>query len=436
MMNFDNITYSNQDLDHFKQWLNLNTNSITWEGRYHKEFEDFWRNFFIPSLTFARAQERFSYVKSKLTTGPLLSWFEWLNNKFIVFTFLNKDVTINQLSLGLSIDPTILSMKLREYFVECYPHLEEELNEIFQISNVMDSTAEYDYARLVSELNITKSNMIAWDDEILASLEVTLYPEWKKLIHNFDNDMYRVKKLRWYNESFFQYKNFLKFLQELIVFSILGGLLIFSIKTGSQWYEENLASRISLFEPDFFWLDKNLTFKSQASLTESEIELSAKQIDELEQIENTQDPFEGIEELRFDGESDVIVTSLDSLPKNFEILGTERSSFEETRKGGYRDSRYGTGKAYRVMMNSVQAEQLRGELNKLLDTYQAEQVDQVQPGKNIPGGVYYNIYVPLVNLREFLARVTSLENAIIYESKTTTRTPYGKAKIFIWIKSI
>ena len=54
--------FSQNDFDRFFSWLNLNVSSITWEGRYRKEFEDFWKNFFVPSITLSRLQERFNYL--------------------------------------------------------------------------------------------------------------------------------------------------------------------------------------------------------------------------------------------------------------------------------------------------------------------------------------------------------------------------------------
>jgi hypothetical protein len=197
-----------------------------------------------------------------------------------------------------------------------------------------------------------------------------------------------------------------------------------------------MAGKISLFEPNFFWLDKSLTFREAPNQEEQKIELSLAQIDELEKVEGDQDPFEGIEELRFDDESDVTITSVESLPKNFEVATQEQSSYEEETKGGFRDQKLGSGRAFRVMMNSVSPIDAREKINKLLDVYGAEQVDKVTPGKEIPGGVYYNLYVPIGNLREFLSRIDNVEKTIIYESKTRSKMPNGMAKVFVWIKSI
>jgi hypothetical protein len=430
------IVYTRDQLDAFRDWLALNLNSITWEGRYIEEFETFWKNFFVPSITLRRVQERFDYIKETLNTGPLVSWFDWLNDKFLMYSFVNLNLSIHELSLQANISESNISLKLRDYYVERYPYLEEGLNEVFQISNVSNDNLFLRHSDIITSFAIENNSTVSWDDDLMGSLEVTLYPEWKKLLIEIENVFYKKKtniiKIR--NNMTFAKQ--LKFFQEVLILFLVGSFLLFSIRIGNKWYEDSMAGKISLFEPNFFWLDKSLTFREAPNQDEQKIELSLAQIDELEKVEGDQDPFEGIEELRFDDESDVTITSVESLPKNFEVASQEQSSYEEETKGGFRDQKVGSGRAFRVMMNSVSPLDARENINKLLDLYKAEQVDKVAPGKEIPGGVYYNLYVPLGNLREFLSRIDSVEKTIIYESKTRTKMPNGMAKVFVWIKSI
>jgi hypothetical protein len=37
---------SKNDFEHFKNWLDLDINSIAWEGRYAESFSGFWDSFF------------------------------------------------------------------------------------------------------------------------------------------------------------------------------------------------------------------------------------------------------------------------------------------------------------------------------------------------------------------------------------------------------
>merc|ERR1711991_98421 len=98
---------------------------------------------------------------------------------------------------------------------------------------------------------------------------------------------------------------------------------------------------------------------------------------------------------------------------------------------------YGNTKVYRVMMKSVDTQKSKGNLEKLLTDYGVKQVDNVKPGQAVPGGFYYNLYVPRVRLKEFLAQVMDIDEAILYESRTRAkRNPPGQNKVFIWMKSL
>ena len=191
-----------------------------------------------------------------------------------------------------------------------------------------------------------------------------------------------------------------------------------------------------MFQPNFSWLDKNLSYREDDIQSDVDIRLSSSEIEELEKTENEDDPFKNIVEERFTVESEVTITSIEDLPQRFEVAGFEQSSFEEGKKGGFRGIGVGSRKAYRVMMNSVDTYEARQRMMKYLKLYGVEQTDNVKPGKEIPGGVYYNLFVPLKNLKEFLARVNTIEKTMIYESKARRRAPAGMAKVFIWIKNI
>ena len=88
-------------------------------------------------------------------------------------------------------------------------------------------------------------------------------------------------------------------------------------------------------------------------------------------------------------------------------------------------------------MRSVDSKDARSRLDTLLKTYNVTQVDNVKPGKRVPGGMYYNLYVPRPYLKEFLAQVMDVDDSTLYESRTRSeRNPPGKNKVFIWVKSL
>jgi hypothetical protein len=74
--------------------------------------------------------------------------------------------------------------------------------------------------------------------------------------------------------------------------------------------------------------------------------------------------------------------------------------------------------------------------NEILNQYKVKQVDNVKPGMEIPGGIYFNLYVSRKILKKFLSRVSIVEESTILESKTVFGGPEGTNKVFIWIKQI
>ena len=365
------------------------------------------------------------------------SWFNWLNEKIICYVFVEKDLNLREIALQINQKESVISLILRDFYVERFPHLEDEINDIFQVSNVTSKNIFISHNKLLQELKVNGSLEGTTDDEIMTSLEVTLYPEWMKIINDIKKTFYAKKfNLQKIKEKA-SFQKQLRFIQEVaILFIFLGGVLIIVLRLFNTYYEDYLSNKISLFQPNFSWLDKNLSYKEDDIQSDVDITLSSSEIEELEKTENEDDPFKNIVEQRFTVESEVTITSIEDLPQRFEVAGFEQSSFEEGKKGGFRGIGVGSRKAYRVMMNSVDTYEARKKMMKYLKLYGVEQTDNVKPGKEIPGGVYYNLFVPLKNLKEFLARVNTIEKTMIYESKARRRAPAGMAKVFIWIKNI
>lgn len=420
----------------FRDWLELNLNNITWEGRYINEFNSFWDKMFPEKISLQNQFEKLEFARIYVTSGPLVAWFQWLKEKLICYLFLFKGYDIYQITFYSGFKESEVALILRSFFVERFPHLEEELNEKFQLSHITCENIHTTFEQIINEYSIDRVLRGTLEDEVLKNLEVTLYDDWRQLNENLKLKRMEQKQVIYEVKKNFSFKKQVKFFQELILLFIIGGALIFAVKVGNKWYEDYLVKKITLFEPNFFWLDKNLSFKSENPLGNKEIELSHKELDELEKLENKnvfKDP-EG--RSRFDVESDVVLTSVESLPKDFDVANMEQSSYEEKRKGGYRDMRYGRRRAYRIMMTSVSPKRTKKKLVEVLAKYNVKQVDNVKPGKEIPGGIYFNLYVARKVMKEFLSDVSSVQETTILESKTVFGGPAGTNKVFIWIKSI
>lgn len=430
------IKISSEDIGSFRSWLELNLESISWEGRYIKEFEEFWSNLFPSDKDAAFLISRILFCKKKSVSGPLVTWFHWLFEKFLCYLFLNKELSIHELGKVSQIGERKVALILRDFFIESYPHLEGDLNEKFHIGNVTSANLYLNYKQLKADLEMESPLQFVGEEQILKSLEITLYQDWRDI----SDELEKLNKEKQAQLDFLTqkatFKKQVKFFRELALLFLVGGLLILTIKAGNKYYEDYLVKEISLFEPNFFWLDKSLSFNAKDPLGAKEVELSYKELEKLEKIESKKVFDDNISASRFEVESDVALTSVDSLPKDFTSADLEQSEYEEKRKGGYRNSRYGRRLAYRVMMTSVSPDATKDKILSVLKYFNVKQVDNVKPGTSIPGGMYFNLYVPRKELKEFLSRVSDVEESTILESKTVFGGPYGTNKVFIWIKNI
>ena len=98
----DDVIYSKKDIDDFESWVNLNKDALTWQGRFDKEFNHFWEMFFLEDLNFSQYMSRFDYAFIHIKTGPLSSWFSWLRDSFICYSFIFKGLSSNPVNSSAS----------------------------------------------------------------------------------------------------------------------------------------------------------------------------------------------------------------------------------------------------------------------------------------------------------------------------------------------
>ncbi len=434
-MNTEEIIYTKEDFFEFRQWLHLNMEGVTWQGRFKKEFEKFWELFFLDGLSVGQVSDRFEYAISISKVGPLASWFNWLKEKLLSFTFIHKEVNIYELSKGGKISAPLLASILRNFFIDVLPHYDDYLSSKFQVGNAASDNLFVKFSDLKKDIEIPRDIRGSQEDEIMPSMEVTLYEEWEIFLKRMEKELYHKDFNFRAIKSNASIKKQFKFLLELVLLLTVGILLTVAVIHGNQWYEKYLADKISIYEPQLKWLDKTLTFKSVDDVPSQKFELN---LDDIEKAETNEKKFGKVtEDTIFNFESEVVLTSWDALPKDFDVADLELSDYEELGKRGYREYRFGNTKVYRVMMKSVDSSGSRIKLNDLLAKYSVKQVDNVKPGLAVPGGFYYNLYVPRKNLKEFVAQLMDIDEAILYESRArTTRNPPGMNRVFVWIKSL
>jgi hypothetical protein len=429
------------DFEQFKSWLDLDINLIAWEGRYADSFSGFWNSFFKDEIGPLELGERFAYAKKIAKSGPLISWLSWLYEKFIVYAFIHLGLSVREISLKFDLQERYVATLLRDHFIKVSPVHEDLINEKFQISNVHSENLFIKYADIESVLGEEARKKGTFEDDILANMEVTLYPDWPNLVKELRKD---ILSLKMDFENFRRrasFKKQVKFIQEVIILLLILSLIVFALKNTNKWYEDYLVNKITLFEPNFFWLDKSLSYQEQDLLAKQQIDLSNKELDELERLEAQSLFTDTRSETRYDPESDVVVLdSVEDVPKTFSEAETEQSEFEEkeAKKGGYRDSSYGVSnkKAYRILMASVDPDAIRNQILPLMEKFGITQVDNVKPGTKIPGGLYFNLRVPSKNLKDFMTKVSTYAEATIFESRSQGADIAGKNRVFIWVKGI
>jgi len=413
----------------FIQWLGIDIKSISWENKYKDQFDLFW------SYTFDEKEQfdnHFTKIKKFIgicQEGPFKSWLLWLQESYVIYLFQYYNFSIIEISKISRIQITDVSFMLRAYFIDNMPAQKFNINNDLSIISPQNSKAALSFKDLVESYNITEE-LIHKKDQSLKELEVTLLKSWVYVYEVLPKKEKKIIK----SSSEIPLKKQISFFQELLLLFVLSGVLILGIKFANKWYEDYLTKQVTLFESNFFWLDKNLVFESQTQKT-PEIELSFSEIDKLEKTENNLEVSDKSGVIRYEDESDVVVTSVQSLPQNFEIANMEQSSYEEKRKGGYRDFSYGRRRAYRVMLTSVKPGILKSKLYKILNNYSVRKADNVDPGKKIPGGIYFNLYISRAQIKKFLSEMDGIE-ATILESKTIFGGPRNMDKVFIWIKEV
>ncbi|MCP4913943.1 MAG: hypothetical protein GY909_12595 [Oligoflexia bacterium] len=435
-MKENEIIFSGEEILEFREWIALNMDEITWQGRYQNEFEEFWSSFFLAGQSLSQVIDRFRYAMANSQIGPLNQWFQWLKNKLICYTFIFKKADLLMISKRSGISVPEVAVILRNFFVEKFPHLDDELSEKFQVVNISSPNLFLNFKALSEELNVFPDFKGTDEEDVMTSLEITLYPEFLTLVSKMKRDLYHPNFDFSKIKSSMSFKNQLKVVQEVFILVFIAAVAIYGIKWANEKWEDSLVEKISIYEPQFKWLNRNLIFKKDRDTASNDLALNVQDLEDVEKIENKLKIDEQEEGVRYETESEVELTSWDALPKDFDVADREQSVYEEVR-GGYRESRYGNTKVYRVMMKSQDIFSSKDKLNELLKKYEVTQVDNVKPGQQVPGGVYYNIYVPRIYLKEFMAQVMETGDSVLYESRTRTRrNPPGKNKVFIWVKNI
>lgn len=424
------------DIGEFRSWLNLNLDGLTWQGRFKKEFETFWDSFFEQDLTLKELMERFDYAYSQVRIGSLSSWFLWLRDKFISYVFIFKNQSIDQIAQETGLAPSVVATILRNYLLDEYPHLDQYFSDVFQVGNILSPNLRVTFSQIRKEINIPVPASGSKDDEIMPSMEVTLFDEWslfvKRMKADFKSKQFDLSKIK-ERTSFVKQ---IKIVQDIAVLLLVFTLTIYGVKQVNVWYEKYLGNKVSIYEPQFTWLNKSLVFKGAEKKPAKEFKLN---FNDIKDITKGEIPTEFFDPENYSEESEVTLTSFENIPKDLSEADKESSVYEgdSENPNGYRETKGGTTKIYRLMMTSTNTYAARDKINSLVDKFGAEPVGESTPGQDVPGGVYYNVYVPKKNFKEFMTETMKVDQAKLFESNTSNvKNVPGKTRVFIMVKSI
>ena len=418
------VTFSKADFSQFYKWLCLDEEGITWQGKHYHDFHDFWNIFFLSDISLDQVISRFTYVCEKVKIGPLNAWFKWLQDRFIIYCFIYKNMSIEEISDQSGMDPSKIAFTIRDFYVMHIPFMMDILNECFELGNISDSSFTMNIEQLNDKLQLKDGDaekiVGSGPDETMATLEVTLYPEWQFLLRKMKGDFLHrqvdVQKIG-KRTSFYAY---IRFLREVLILFSAAVLIIFALRWANEFYGNYLAEKIKILEPKFPWLNKDLSFKDE-TLQQIEKKEIISELSELERIILREQENRVVKEERFETESDVIISSVDEASGRLGFGDSGQSQYEESRKGtgfNFRSYRFGHNRVYRIIVQSVRPDLAKKNLALLLEKYDAIQADKVRPGTEVPGGLYYNLYVPDHCLEEFIAQVIEEDESTLYETKT------------------
>ena len=177
------IVFLKRDYAHFEKWLNLDYEALTWQGRFRNDFNQFWDIFFVEGLSLGQLIDRFHFCLHSCEAGPLSSWLKWLMNHLVVYSFLNKESSIKEISLqtGLSLSEVSLILRNGEIIEELIDEVQTEGYDVTIIGKSKNSKKDYELSQFIdSSIFIVNNNDFNQNYKIL--LPVDDSPGMKKAV--------------------------------------------------------------------------------------------------------------------------------------------------------------------------------------------------------------------------------------------------------------
>jgi hypothetical protein len=275
------------------------------------------------------------------------------------------------------------------------------------------------------------------EEDIMRSLEISSLPDWPRLLKKFKKRFYGQKKFsKSFSSETYLRKNG-RLMLEFFFLVTVGYLLVVGTRELNLFYEKKILDKINIFDFHDRTPQTSLSMgKENIDNINGPLNPPQKNLDELVEKEKKLEKEMKLEkDVNLDTESEVILTSWKTLPKDFKSASLQLSNYEEESNNAGRDTAYGNKKIYRVIMESINPLKAKEAVDSFLAKYKGIQVDSVRPGTYVPGGLYYNVLIPQEKLQPFLSSVMETEESTLYETRTRLENPPGKGRVFIWIKA-
>jgi hypothetical protein len=395
--------------------------------------------YFPHDFTWQKTCHQLAVHQKQQTAVYAKEWLEYLLNFFCLYIFLEHRITLHAILGTKLVSVSDFLLFIRKHILKAYPDHRESIDKYFAPLALELNYHDLSSEQLFSGLNIK----IAHEDlgriykDCLPELEprsVIKFSETIRAAMSKGGLSFR-EKYHWKNwRTGSDYWKM--FALQVVVLIILTIVLFWGIKTINQYYEKIIIEKITLLEPNFLWLDTNLTFKNESDVPQKAVRLASTQIDDLEKLERVEQS--KFQETEFLPESDILDTSV-AIGGWGGGFNQDIASDGETDQGignEYRDIYDGYSRSYRLMLNSADLFDMRQRIIDLFRRYKVKEANIPMVGKESLDGVYFNIFIPALQIQQFIQEIGGIETTNTYISKTSYRPPQGYERVFIWVKKI
>ena len=222
-----------------------------------------------------------------------------------------------------------------------------------------------------------------------------------------------------------------KFVREVLFFLLLSVGIISSLKWGNKMLQLSLSRKITFLDTDDTWTTQKNSFREENVAIDPSEMATFGSMQEVQQL-----PKKISNKERFSPETSVSEVAVNLIPKNLLQVKKEKSLYAESDKLVLHHSARGKKKSYRVLVNSADLQDFTTQIGPLIKSSQVTQAEQVELGKKLPGGLYYNLFIADEKISSFLQSLNEIAETSIYENETETVIPRGSGHLVIYVKEI